>query len=358
MRILISGYHNPNFISMTEYIERAFSSRGHDLIVFNDRDHIFPGRLRDRFASLEAVSLAWLNRRLIRLAKRCQPDLVVVTGGHQMTSTGLRGLIGKGFRVVLWTTDPPQESDRIRKTVGNYNHVFCLGTEYIEIFNKMGFAGAQWLPVACDPEIHRPVELSPEEQSRYASDIVFMGSNYPCRADLLESLAGKDISIWGPGWERLPKDSPLKSHVRGTHTRPETWLKIYRASKIVLSIHYRDPKSMFPVYQASPRVFEALACKSFVLSDRQRDVLSLFKDGEHLVTFADADELKEKVAYYLAHPEQRERIAAAGQREVLRAHTYTRRIETLLETVGEVFPNRRRAAIGRGQVAVRSIGAG
>jgi len=96
-----------------------------------------------------------------------------------------------------------------------------------------------------------------------------------------------------------------------------------------------DPKKKFPVYQASPRVFEALACGAFVLTDTQQDVLSLFKDGEHLAVFADASDLRQKVSYFLARPEERNRIAAGGRREVLNKHTYTRRLETLLRVVDE-----------------------
>jgi spore maturation protein CgeB len=80
-------------------------------------------------------------------------------------------------------------------------------------------------------------------------------------------------------------------------------------------------------------VFEALACGTFVLTDSQRDVLALFKDGEHLAAFTDARDLRQKVTYFLARPEVRNRIATGGRREVLKKHTYTRRLETLLRVV-------------------------
>jgi spore maturation protein CgeB len=99
----------------------------------------------------------------------------------------------------------------------------------------------------------------------------------------------------------------------------------------VLVIRY--PDGHYPVHQASPRVFEALACGAFVLTDQQKDVLALFREGEHLVAFSDAADLDRKIEYYLAHPGERQRIAAAGRAEVLRRHTYTHRIARLLEIV-------------------------
>jgi spore maturation protein CgeB len=111
-------------------------------------------------------------------------------------------------------------------------------------------------------------------------------------------------------------------------------LKIYSASKIVLATHYHDPQNRFPVYQASPRVFEALACRAFVLCDNQRDVFSLFQDGKDLVRFFDASDLMNKAKHYLAHPEERNEIAGRGNRNVLENHTYIHRIKELLSKIG------------------------
>jgi spore maturation protein CgeB len=77
-----------------------------------------------------------------------------------------------------------------------------------------------------------------------------------------------------------------------------------------------------------------MACGAFVLSDRQRDVLSLFREGEHLACFSDAGELAEKICYYLDNPHERERIARQGMEAVLRDHTYANRLETLLAASG------------------------
>jgi len=334
VKILISGYHNPHYLTVTEYIERAVRQLGHEVIVFNDRDHLIPGRLRKRWAPLQSISVAAINVNLIRLAERTRPGMIVVTGGHRITRGGLRTLIRKGFRVVLWTTDLPQAEDLMRTTAFDYHSVFCQGTEYVEIFRELGIPEARWLPMACEPQIHHPVQLTEEEGRRFGSDVVFVGSYYPWRADYLKYLAGLNLAIWGPGWEKLPTDSPLRAFIRGAHTPPETWTKIYSASKIVLSVHIQDPQRQFNVYQSSPRIFEALACGAFVLTDRQPDVLSLFRDGEHLVAFSDAEDLRQKTHYFLSCPEERHRIAEAGRQEVLNKHTYIQRLQTLLSVAG------------------------
>jgi spore maturation protein CgeB len=176
--------------------------------------------------------------------------------------------------------------------------------------------------------------LSAEEKIQFGSDLVFVGSYYSRRAEILQALARHHLTVWGPGWEALSPDSPLRACLRKAHTPPDTWTKIYSASKIVLSIHYRNPENRFHVHQASPRVFEAMACGAFVLTDRQKDVLSLFKDGEHLVSFSDAADLDRKIAYFLKHAAERREIAEAGKREVLRNHTYDHRMRELFSRIG------------------------
>ena len=334
MRILISGYHNPHYLTLTEYIERAVCSLGHELIIFNDRDHIFPGRLRKMVGMLQALSVGAVNRKLVRLAEKACPDVVIVTGGHRINRWALRRLAQRKICTVLWTIDAPRSSDIMPTTAGDYRHVFCQGTEYVDLFRQKGVVEAHWLPMACDPGIHHRVDASPEERRQLGSAVAFVGSYYPCRVDALEKALRHELAIWGPGWEGLPPDSPLRACIRNAHTRPDIWTKIYAASKIVLSIHYRDPERPFAVHQASPRVFEAMACGAFVLTDQQKDVLSLFQDGRHLAAFSDGPDLERKIAYYLEHADERERIAAAGRQEVLQRHTYEHRLQCLFHRIG------------------------
>ncbi len=108
-------------------------------------------------------------------------------------------------------------------------------------------------------------------------------------------------------------------------------MRIYSSAKMAVVIHYQDGRT--PCYQASPKVYEMLACRCFLLSDSQPDVLSLFKDGEHLAVFRDIAELREKIRYYLENVKEREKIASEGCIEVARKHTYAHRIKEMLSIV-------------------------
>ena len=335
MKILFSGYHNSQFMTITEYIEEAIKALGHDLVVFDDREHIIPGRIRRRVTWLDKADVSHINRNMLSIAVREKPKIAIITGGHRIAGSTIEELKELGVLTVLWTIDPPLDFDPVIKAAPLYDHIFCQGTEAIELLDRAGIKGAKWLPMGCDPEQHRPVELSDEEKGHYANDIVFVGSYYPERAHLFERLTGFDFGIWGPGWEQLDKKSSLGGHIRGAHTKPSDWVKIYGATKIVLATHYHGLGNSFPVYQASPRIFEAMACGAFVISDDQKDVFSLFKEGEHLVRFTDSDDLVAKVIYYLDHALEREEVARQGRTEVINNHTYVQRIEKLLSIANQ-----------------------
>ncbi len=333
MKILLSGYHNPHFLTITEYMEAAIKNLGHELISFDDRQYIIPGRIRQRINWLHNLDLNNINKRFIRLALEKRPDIAVITGGHRIKASAIKTLKDNGIYTVLWTIDAPSNFQPIIDVASLYDHIFCQGTEAVELLDNAGMKDADWLPVGCDPVVHRPVDISLEEKEHYGNDVVFVGSYYPNRADLFENLSDFDFGIWGPGWDKLGSKTRLRECVKAGHTKPAEWSKIYSASKIILAVHYQDIQKRFPVYQASPRVFESMACGAFTISDNQRDVFLLFKDGDHLVCFNNPEELIKKVEYYIDHSKERERIALQGREEVLNSHTYQHRMKKLLTFV-------------------------
>ncbi len=229
------------------------------------------------------------------------------------------------------TTNPPLDFSNIIETAELYDHIFCSGTEVIDVLRKQGCRDVNWLPYAADPEHHHPVDVSDEDEKRYKKDIALVGSFYPNRAEALEVLADLDIGIWGPYWRFLDPGSPLADKAVDRKLNYSEWIKIYSLAKIVIVVHYNDMKT--PCDQASPKLFEALACGSFVLCDKQKDAMSLFEDGRHLVFFDGADDLRDKVVQYLRTPEERNRIASAGREEVLTKYTYRHRMEEMLSSV-------------------------
>ncbi len=329
MKILLVAYHNPNFTNTVFYREQAVKALGHELFSFDDRDFILPGSIRAAFPYLHKWDLARLNKALVHRAKSLRPDLCLVVGGHRVLPETVSGISRIGIKIVLWTTDVPIDFKNILDAAPNYGHLYCAGTEALDIFKAKGLGSASWLPFACDPSMHTKLELTATDRQLWSCDVVFVGSYYPNRARVLEGIADLNLGIWGPYWNKLPLQSPLKAMATDIKMNYDQWVKVYNAAKIAIVVHYEDP--LVPCHQVSPKLFEAMACGVFVLTDRQRDVQGLFKDGQHLVFFDGPQDLRTKIEYYLAHEDERRMIAENGYHEVRKAHTYEHRIRSIID---------------------------
>ena len=54
-----------------------------------------------------------------------------------------------------------------------------------------------------------------------------------------------------------------------------------------------------------------------------------YTPGEQIVTFDNANDLVDKVRYYLSHEQERKRIADAGRLRTLAEHTYEQRFNEI-----------------------------
>lgn len=105
--------------------------------------------------------------------------------------------------------------------------------------------------------------------------------------------------------------------------------KVFHESKINLNFTIPNIKSGIPL-----RIWDILGSGGFLLTNFQAEIPCYFKEGEDLVCFDDLDDLREKVGYYLEHEKERQEIAENGYRKVKEHHSYRKRIQSILDIVG------------------------
>ena len=69
----------------------------------------------------------------------------------------------------------------------------------------------------------------------------------------------------------------------------------------------------------------------------REELVELFEEGKEVVYFRKKEKLPEIIDYYLAHPEEWEKIAFNAQRRVLKEHTYTHRVKKIIEVMEGVI---------------------
>ncbi|MBI3637709.1 MAG: glycosyltransferase, partial [Candidatus Rokubacteria bacterium] len=122
----------------------------------------------------------------------------------------------------------------------------------------------------------------------------------------------------------------------------EEYNRVYAQSKIVYHQGITD--------QVNMRVFEAMGAGCLVIMRRPQDPddpsTRFFRDGEDVVYCDDDDQALDQIRYYLAHEDERRRIAAAGHRRVHAEHNYEDAVRRLFTDVLPALPEGLSAARG------------
>ena len=165
----------------------------------------------------------------------------------------------------------------------------------------------------------------------YLCDIGFVGTLLPHnlyseRVAALESLLDFDLGIWSI--HELPKS--LRAAYRG-RALGVSMLQVLSSVKISINAH-----GDFMRYGGNMRLFESAALGAFQIVDDRPGVREWFTVGEHLEIFQDVDELRDKVAHYLAHDDERRQMAAAAREHALKTHTYAHRLARVEELLRDI----------------------
>ena len=92
---------------------------------------------------------------------------------------------------------------------------------------------------------------------------------------------------------------------------------VFHESKINLNISLRSIISGIPL-----RCMDILGAGGFLLSNYQVDMTRHFVPGEDYDYFEDANDLQNKIEYYLSHEKERKEIAANGHRKAAENHSF------------------------------------
>jgi hypothetical protein len=81
------------------------------------------------------------------------------------------------------------------------------------------------------------------------------------------------------------------------------------------------------------RTFETLGCQTFLLTNHTPGLDELFEIGKHLITYDSADDLIQKINYYLNNETERNEIAKNGYDHVVNNHTYFKRMKQFIKII-------------------------
>ena len=355
LRILVVGPLHGGSHPIAVYTTRACRHLGHEAELL-DFAPFYPAYQALQQVTAEKQAAGKLNRDLFRLlgetllsrVRDFRPDLLFFLAQAPVDPALLRTLKSEVPLLAYWFVEDYQVFPYWQELAPEVDVFFVLQQEpFFQEMKRLGIKHYACLPLAADPEVYHPLELTPEDRKRYGAALSFVGAGYYNRREFFPGLLDFDFKIWGSEWVL---QGPLCHHIQNQAARvsEEEAVKIFNATRINLNLHSSpfhagiNPQGDY----LNPRVFDLAACGAFQLVDRRAQLPEFFTPDQELVVFTSLAEAREKIDYYLAHEEERRLIAKQGRERCLREHTYLSRLAAALEIIEDfhpgVLPNRPR----------------
>lgn len=311
MIILLVGNYRLDFTSESHHA-KSLESLGHVVI-----------RLQEGATTREEI---------LDIGLKC--DLVVFIHTHGWVTAGSmtwdyisRQFRAEGIPFITYHLDLwlglGRQSDLRDEYYESLHHFFTVDKLMADWLNKNTRTKGHYLPPGV---FDQECIMLPSRRVGY--DIVFTGSRkyhpeYPYRPQMIDFLRQN----YGRKFLHIGNDGEVGQQ-RGLALN-----QVYADAKIAvgdtLNIGFNYP------YYFSDRLTEQAGRGAFQIFPRIKGVEDMYVDGQEIVLYEQGNlvDLKEKIDYYLAHPQERESIRLAGFNRTKRDHTYVERWKEILDTL-------------------------
>jgi hypothetical protein len=223
----------------------------------------------ERQEYLENSFLQVVTQSVLAVAERFEPDLVLSMAQAPLSRQGLTKLHKEGVATAMWFVEDYRLFTYWRAFAPLYDLFAVIQKEpFLSELAAANVPNAVYLPMAAEPSVHRPLELSSVERARFGAELSFMGAGYPNRRTAFRRLRGKGLKIWGTEWDGDPELFPLVQ-MQGQRINTEDTVRIFNAATINLNLHSsaRADELVSNGDFVNPRTFEIAACGAFQLVD-------------------------------------------------------------------------------------------
>ncbi|MBI2010394.1 MAG: glycosyltransferase [Candidatus Chisholmbacteria bacterium] len=260
-----------------------------------------------------------MNQALIHLVSKLKPKYLLVIKGETITPKTIDTINNLEVTTINWFGDGLFYWRWMKKTASHYSFFINNGLDSYKQLAKFGVKN-YYLEYAAP-------HFDLKEKVKKIYPLTFVGQHTLRRERYFKGLKDLGLKIWGYAqWQQ----SSLKDIASGPVSVTEAH-HIIRQSHIVVNLLTGTIKTQ--PEEINIRTLETLGLKTFLLVQDYPHLHRYFKVGQELITFKNPQDLRRKALYYLKHNREREAIAAAGYRRILRDHTFAKRLKDLFKIV-------------------------
>lgn len=209
------------------------------LVVYFNLDG-FAVQLKNHLESaLDDLQIEWKECHVSDLAQASasfQPTMHLFFHPNRMIYEYLDQIQNLAGHKLLWSHEDPYESDLTFDMLPHFYYIFTSDKNTADALKREGTANLiQYVPHACNPKVHKPVDVTWE----YKSDVCFVGNAYESRLQYLErnmpEWKGRLLTLIGVGYRGLA--GLEEHHVIHGHISEEEMVKYINGTKVALNLH-------------------------------------------------------------------------------------------------------------------------
>ncbi len=271
-----------------------------------------------------------LNRQMLKIAEDFKPDLVFLYNTRHVYRHTLEKIKGLGSDIFLYSNDNPFGEyyphyywRHFRRGLSVASAGFVYRRQNISDFENAGCKSVYQLKSYYIEErnyyIERPAIQVPK--------VVFLGHyENDERGEYIKALLERkiEVGIIKTSWERFEENNPYLVKLENTQALYNEMLNAAEIAIVFLSKVNHDTYTR--------RCFEIPAAKTMMIAPYTEDIAAMYNADEEAVFYSNKEEFVNKICYYLEHADEREKIAEAGYRRLLKdKHEVTDRAKFVLD---------------------------
>ena len=296
---------------------------------------------------LKSAHLQELYQQILYRVEVFKPDIVMTYKGYPIEAGFIHQLRALGCIVVnVYPDYSPHAYGRIHKlAMGAYNLVVSTKPFHPELWKSMYGYDNQcvFVPQGYDSALHYVPEPVTEERF----DVVIVANWRTQYGELLDDL-GKllpdesiKVGLGGPGWtERMLQLPKHWEYLGAPHGR--SYIDCLRSARIAIAPVNRvvviDGHKQ-PGDEDTTRTYELAAAHCFFIHRRTEFAKTLYDEDKEVPMFDDAQELAEKIRYYLPKEQLRRAMADTAHKRAVPAYSADRRAQEIINKLDVFLEN-------------------
>ena len=255
------------------------------------------------------------------------PDVLIIIDGTSVHREAWEWFKRLGIPTIIIGTECPYQDKFLTRVA------IMADKTFVNEKTTAKKTGLEYLPLGYNSEAHHPMMVS----TAFRHDVVFVGSGFKEREELLGAVDWTDIDFVLYGYYKIDHDHSLAPYYKDTMIPNAEAALLYNGAKISLnlnriSVDYEGQAIIPEAESLSPRVYEIAANGGFMLSEWRPEIDELFDDL--VPTFTNGEQLNELVHYWLPKDKERQEIGVELAK-IAKRHSYVERAKRIVKYISE-----------------------